>query len=103
MRKPPSRRFFILSKNCVIRCDDRAAGECEGAKGPPRMELMPQKWLKSAIFSILRNSKCVGQIAKKSRRDFFDNQERLRQIAAAVLDQFSIFFPKKAATACASL
>ena len=27
----------------MIRSEDRVAGECEGAKGPPRMELMPQK------------------------------------------------------------
>ena len=63
--------LYETAKNCALRFDDRVAGECEGAKGPPRVKLMSQKWLQSAIFSILRNSKCVGQIAKKFRRDFF--------------------------------
>ena len=72
MRNPPAARVdFSLSKNYAIRSEDRVAGECEGAKGPPRMELMPQKWQQTAIFSILRNSKCVGQIVKKVPEGLF--------------------------------
>ena len=61
------------SKNYAFRLNDRAAGECEGAKSPPRIKLTPRKWIISAIFSILRNSKCDGSDCQKSPRDFFDN------------------------------
>ena len=73
MKNEPKWARFSLSKNFAKDFRDRAAGECEGAKSPPRVKLKPRKWLISAIFSILRYSKCVGQIAKKSQRDFFDD------------------------------
>ena len=78
MIEPLLYRFAVkqglsLSKNLAKDFRDGAAGECEGAKSPPRIKLKPRKWLISAIFSILRYSKCVGQIAKKSQRDFFDD------------------------------
>ena len=45
---------------------DRVAGEHEGAKRPPRVEWMPQKWLEIAILSILKNSKCGGFLCQKA-------------------------------------
>ena len=62
-----------LSKNYALRFDDRVTGEPEGAKRPLRMKLMPQKWLKTAIFSIFEFLKnASASLSKKSRRDFFD-------------------------------
>ena len=87
--------FFSLSKNYDIGADDRGAGEHEGAKGPPLVKLMSRKWLISAIFSILRNSKCDGSDCQKSPRDFFDNLRNAPDfVSGAFFSIFGIFqFP----------
>ena len=81
---PPfgQRTFTRLTKNYTLRFNDRVAGEPEGAKRPPRMKSKPQKWLNTAIFSILSSSKCIGQTPKSPGGTFWrDRSEPAHQLA----------------------